>query len=195
MNIILTQSELDRIDVTPLLVSIYEVLPPGISNTTLAALRRIYLRICLGIYPGTCVAENFYLATRCTQKVFRCYELAKEHAELHFPKDLMCYIFPYSLKFIWLAPTPPSHSSPSSPPIPAKDVPPLQRIPANDSGDLFESFILVEPFNDDSDDSDDSDGSVIFVPEQSNRLSSSIPGGPRKTQKRHTLLAVPAQVL
>ena len=172
-----TQSELNRIDATPLLVSIYEVLRPGTANATLAALRRIYLGLCLVIHPDRCGAENFDLATRCTQKVSRCYELEKEYAELHPPNDLMFCIIPYSLRFTWLAPTPPS--SPSSRP-PPQDVPSPRHSPANYADDLFDSFFPDQQFNDDSydDSDDDSDDSVIFVSEQSSKPLSSTPVDP-----------------
>ena len=72
-----TQFQLNGIDATPLLVSINEVLQPGTANATLVALRRIYHGLCLVIHPYKCGADSFDLATRCTPKFSRCYELAK----------------------------------------------------------------------------------------------------------------------
>lgn len=94
------QSKLDQIDDRLLLVPIYELLQCDTANATLAALRRMYLCLSLVIHLEKCGAENFDLAMRCTKKVSRCHELAKEYAELHSPNDLMSCIIPYSFWFI-----------------------------------------------------------------------------------------------
>lgn len=76
------------------------------------------------------------------------YELAKQCAELRSPNDLMSCTIPYFLRFIWLAPTLPTSTSPRSLPPPVQDVPSPLQSPSNNDDDIFESFFPDEHFID-----------------------------------------------
>ncbi|CAN8062715.1 unnamed protein product [Agarophyton chilense] len=75
--------ELERINLIPNKISVAEEILNERLATAFSALRKAYLKLCLIIHPDKDGSSNVGLATRCTQKISNCFELAKEYATEH----------------------------------------------------------------------------------------------------------------
>ena len=77
------QAQLQKITAIPENTSVLIVFFPETTakSIKLSAIRRAYFCLCLQVHPDKGGAGNVEDATRCTQKISKCFELAKEYAE------------------------------------------------------------------------------------------------------------------